>query len=79
MIINDLHVFCSIVAPGETQTPLGIYADTILAPSVAFQLLQSVTRHSGKILKQLRIIEHAQFPAADALYRPELSTALSAE
>jgi hypothetical protein len=58
MIICNLHVVGVSVAPHKTDTPLVVDADTVLARTVTFQLMKSVTRRHSQIHQVFGRVQH---------------------
>lgn len=67
MVINDLDVISFVIAPLETNPPLVVDADAILARSIAFEFLKAISWGSEQILKIFSIIEIDQFATSGAL------------
>ena len=60
MIIDDFHVIGTAVRPSETDAPLLVDADRVLAFPVSRQLLQPIARRRAQILHIGRRIHQNQ-------------------
>lgn len=60
MIISDLNVYRVAVFPRKTNAPLVVYANAILACSVAGKLFKPVRRGDAKVMYALRVVYHPQ-------------------
>ena len=72
MIIDDLNLFGCLLTPQETEAPLIVDPDAVLAAAVAGKRLQPVARWRPKVGKLGRCVEHvelAQRHCFDALKR----------
>src|SRR5580704_3734746 len=58
VIICNLHVVGVSVAPHKTDTPLVVYADTVLPRTITFQLMKSVTRRHSQICQTFGRVQH---------------------
>ncbi len=67
MVIDDLDIFSFVIAPLETNSPLVVDTDTILARSIAFEFLKAISWWSEQIMKIFSIIEIDQFATSGAL------------
>ena len=69
VIIRDLHEICVIFfsAPNETDTPLVVNPDAVLAFSVTPQSFQVVARNCCQVSQYSGRIKHVQLPAANVL------------
>jgi hypothetical protein len=62
MIVNDLDIFRCTFAPGEADSPLIVYPDTVLTLPLATQRLKPVSRHRRHVLQFLGVLQHPQLP-----------------
>jgi hypothetical protein len=62
MIIDDLNAFRDAFPPGETDTPLTINANAVLALPVAGRRLEPVTRYRCHGIQACGIVKHPEFP-----------------
>ena len=62
VIVNNLDREGIAVSPPETDPPLIIDANTVLAGAIAFQLLQAVAGRDPEILQPLGGVYHTKFP-----------------
>jgi hypothetical protein len=53
--------------PNETNTPLIVDADAVLAGSIAFEALQPICRRDSKVVENDRPIEQTQLSQRDIL------------
>jgi hypothetical protein len=71
VVVHDLDVVSIAVLPPKANAPLIVDPDTVLAPSVARQLLQAIRRRNPEIVQNFRSIQNQQFPQGDSLDSPE--------
>ena len=64
MIVHDLYLLGSPVAPPEYDPPLIVDSDRMLAGQIASQGLQSVSWRRGKIAEHGRVVELHKLAAA---------------
>jgi hypothetical protein len=55
-------MFCTSISPDETDAPLRVHADAVLAPPIARQLLEPVARRSVCLLPN-DLMTHQQYNA----------------
>ena len=67
VVVDDLDVPCRTLAPGETDPPLIVYADTVLSASVAVQGFEAVARLNPKIVKLLCRVDGEKLCSRTAL------------
>jgi hypothetical protein len=67
MVVNDLHIVRTPIAPYETETPLVVDANTVLAFSLAMQRLQAIPRRRCQVAKFCGAVQLAEFSARDLL------------
>jgi hypothetical protein len=80
MVINNLDISGLAADPFETDTPLVIDADAILACSISPELLESVAGNGRQVLQIFCAIEVKQFAASSALdIRRQISRNLPVE
>jgi hypothetical protein len=64
VVINNLDIFRVPVTPSETDTPLIVDPDAVLAGAVTCQSLKPITRREPQVVKPGRGVQIAQFPAS---------------
>lgn len=69
MVICDLHVVRSAVLPVETDAPLIVDADQVLARPITTQLLEAVARRSKKVAQVFCFFEVNQLAPRSPLNR----------
>jgi hypothetical protein len=67
MVINDLHIVGIRTLPAETDAPLLIDLDTVLARSISPQGFQAVARRDPQVLKRLCAMQHEELPERRSL------------
>jgi len=67
MIVCYFNVISVIVYPRETDTPLIVYADTVLPGTIAFQSFEPIAGRRKQILKIIRFVKVKQFPPGSSL------------
>jgi hypothetical protein len=58
VVVHNLYVVSVSLFPYETDAPLIVDADTVLARAVAFEGVKSVTRGHRQIDQSLGCVEH---------------------
>jgi hypothetical protein len=58
MIVNYLDVKGVPFAPAKADPPLVVDSDAVLAPSIARQLLEAITRGKLKVTQSIRRVEN---------------------
>ena len=71
MVIHDLYVFRTRIAPHEADTVLVVYPDAVLPFPVASQSLESVPRRNSQIVDSSGGLKLAEPPQGDTLERLE--------
>jgi hypothetical protein len=61
MVINNLYIFRVRTLPKETDSPLVIYSDAILAFTISLQSFQSIRRRQTQITQLDRRIDRVKF------------------
>jgi hypothetical protein len=61
VIVNDFHFNRIAIGPSEAQTPLIVYANTVLACSIPLQRFKAVPRNISQVGESCRGIQHFQF------------------
>lgn len=61
MVVDDFNLFCMVVRPDKTNTPLVINSNTMLPFSGACQRFKPVCRRNSKVIQIYRPVQHAQF------------------
>ena len=80
MIVGDLHVIGLSVVPSETDAPLFVDPDGVLAGSVSFQRVQSGSRRDVRVLQRVRRVKRQELPMRSSVnVRRETTYALSLE
>lgn len=67
MIIDNFHIFGSGGCPSETDAPLVVDPDAVLAFAAALQGFEPVCRGSAQIIQHSGIAEHAQLATRHGL------------
>lgn len=67
MIINDFYFVCIALFPHETDAPLVIDTNTVLACSITCKFLQAICRRHFQILQTDRAIQHAKLTQSHLL------------
>jgi hypothetical protein len=62
MIVHYFYLVSVSATPFETNPPLFIHPDTVLASPVSGQLFQPVGRWDTQVIQGGGIVQHAQFP-----------------
>ena len=66
-MVDDLHVAGSVFRPAETDAPLGIDPDAVLARAVSAKCLQPIASQTGQVTQSVGTVEDGQ--AANGLVR----------
>ena len=67
MIIGNFYLMDAIFPPDETDTPLFVDTNAMLALSVTTQLFKTVGRWNAEIIQRFRIMKHNQLAFRQAL------------
>ena len=67
MIIDDLNVMSVGANPAETDTPLVVDADAVLAETIRQEFLQMIRWRHPEVSKTCCGIEHQQFTKGDSV------------
>ena len=67
MIVHDLDIVRDIVLPVETDSPLTIDPNAVLALAISSESLGTISRRNSKIVKRFRCVEVKQFPPCHTL------------
>ena len=62
MIIDYLDVVGVAIGPSETNAPLIIYSDTVLAGALATELFEMVPRRNAQVFEHARGVDRNEFP-----------------
>jgi hypothetical protein len=62
MIVCDFNVPGAIVRPRETDPPLTINADAMLARAVAFKFFEAISRRYPQVVNSFRGFDQKQLP-----------------
>jgi len=79
MIIDDFHICGVATMESETQAPLVIDTNTVLASSTAFQKLKPITRRNSQIVNPARPVQLFEFASSYAFDICETSDACTIE
>jgi hypothetical protein len=79
VVVGEFHVMSLAIAPHKTDPPLIIDPDAELAPPVAAERLQAISRHSAQLVETLCRMDYLELasgtcddPMVDAPYVPAL-------
>jgi hypothetical protein len=61
VVINDFHIVSVTVFPDETNSPLIIDADAVLANPITFKKLQAISWRTSQVGQDSSPIQHPQF------------------
>jgi hypothetical protein len=67
VIVNDLNFVGIAILPPKADTPLLVHANTVLADSIAPELLQSIARRHAEVLELLGRVHRHKFAQHRAL------------
>jgi hypothetical protein len=67
MVVDDFHGIRISILPLETDAPLIVDANAVLAGTVAFQLLEAIAGWNAEILKGFRGVNRDELPQHGAL------------
>jgi hypothetical protein len=67
MVVDDLDIVCVSRSPAETDPPLLVDADAVLAGAISLELLKAVARRNPEVVEDRRSIEHAELSESDPL------------
>ena len=70
MIIHNFHFKRILAQPAETDPPLVVHANAVLAFAIAFQGFQMVAIRHTQIIQAPRLMQQQQFPPRHALNLP---------
>jgi hypothetical protein len=79
VIVNYSHFNRIAISPSETETPLIVDANTVLACSISLQRFKAVPRNISQVGESGRGIQHFQFSFRRPLNRSVLRTMLVIE
>lgn len=68
MMVNNFNVMRVPALPTETNSPLPVYPDTMLAIPLTPQHLKMIAWRHAQIIEAGGGIQHQQFPAGNLLY-----------
>ena len=60
VVVHYLHVKWAAFSPAETDSPLLVYPNAVVSPSVSNQALQPVAAEGGKVSERLCVIKDGQ-------------------
>jgi hypothetical protein len=60
VVIDDFYLVGAAVAPDETDSPLLVNSNAVLAVTISFELLQTVPGETHQIVQLLGRIQHLQ-------------------
>jgi hypothetical protein len=69
MIVHNLNVMSAIGTPDKADTPLIVYADTVLTGPIAAQGFQSVSWRQPQITQAMSRVQLFELSARDPLNR----------
>jgi hypothetical protein len=69
--VDDLDIVGIAFSPGETDAPLVVDANAVLAPAVAPERLQLIARRGLQVLEDSSAVQIEQLPASRPLDGPE--------
>jgi hypothetical protein len=61
VIVDDLHLVGIAILPAKADAPLLVHANTVLAGSIAPELLQSITRRYAEVAELLGRVHRHEF------------------
>lgn len=67
MVIDDADLAALPVVPDETDAPLVVDPDAVLALAASLQRLQPVGRRNAQVVEPLGVVQHPQFAPRDVL------------
>ncbi len=67
MIVDNFHVFHITIVPNETDPPLIIDANAMLAKSITLQSFESVAGRYTQLAQRLCSMQHPQLPQCNPL------------
>jgi hypothetical protein len=67
VIVDDLNLVGIAIPPAKADAPLLVHANTVLAGSIAPELLQSITRRHAEVAELLGRVHRHEFPQHRAL------------
>jgi hypothetical protein len=56
VVVGDFYIVCVAIAPYETDSPLPVYSNRVLAGPVSAELLQAIARRDSQIVELIRSI-----------------------
>jgi hypothetical protein len=62
VVIDDFHIYRTLIGPSETGSVLIIYADAVLPLAISSQRLQPVPWWRAQEVEGVRSIKHGEFP-----------------
>jgi hypothetical protein len=62
VVIDDFHIYRTLIGPSETDSVLIIYADAVLPLAISSQRLQPVPWWRAQEVEGVRSIKHGEFP-----------------
>jgi len=67
VVVNDFYVVGVALLPAETDTPLLVYPDTVLALALTLEGLEAIGGRHPEVLKVLGPIEHPELSESATL------------
>ena len=64
MMVHDLDLFWSLIAPAEYNSPLIVYSDRMLSGEVPSQCLQAVPRQRNEVTERCGVLRGASLRRA---------------
>jgi hypothetical protein len=77
MIIDDFDIVSVANPPYETDSPLIVDSNAVLAFPVTAKFLEAVTRRHAQILQRLRIVQHRELTSGGVLNALKTCAALA--
>jgi hypothetical protein len=68
VVVDNLDAPCFAATPNETDPPLNIDPDAVLALAIAGECFQTIARRGPHILQRFRGIDHLQLCPRPTLY-----------
>src|SRR5690606_17071055 len=70
VVVDEFDIVRSSLSPDETDAPLCVDSDAVLAPTIADALLQAIARRDPQILDVIRCVDQLKLPQNRSLHRP---------
>jgi hypothetical protein len=79
VIVDNLNVISIAGAPSETDAPLVVDPDAVLAGSIAFQRFEPIARRDAQEIQSRRSIDLQQFSMRNSLHVGRKASAMLAQ